>query len=120
MAGYADEGVNGDPLQRMPDPEGFQRIPNPLALLSRRHFQPLVCPRGERQGVARVYNRPSTSPTPVGFEVWLTSRANSMARAGVRSVNDSYVSPARTCFCIVSSSASELKRYFGSASVGSK
>ena len=67
-----------------------------------------------------MYNRPSTSPTPVGFEVWLTSRANSMARAGVRSVKDSYASPARTCFCSVSRNVSELKRYFGSASVGSK
>ena len=67
-----------------------------------------------------MYNRRSTSSTPVGFEVWLTSGANSMARTDIRSVNDSYVSPARTCFCIVSSSASELKRYFGSASVGSK
>tara|TARA_B100001013_G_scaffold314049_1_gene220385 strand:- start:457 stop:609 length:153 start_codon:yes stop_codon:yes gene_type:complete len=44
MAGYADEGVNGDPLQRMPDPEGFQRIPNPLALLSGDIFNPLFAP----------------------------------------------------------------------------
>ena len=44
MAGYADEGVNGDPLQRMPNPEGFQRTPNPLALLSGDIFNLLFAP----------------------------------------------------------------------------
>ena len=46
MAGYADEGVNGDPLQRMPDPEGFQRTPNPLALLSGDIFSTPCLPQG--------------------------------------------------------------------------
>ena len=45
MAGYANEGVNGDPVQEgMPDPGGFQRTPNPLALLSGDIFNLLFAP----------------------------------------------------------------------------